>query len=171
MASPRFPLSSSSSSSASSIVGQQPIYGPSPLPPMPSTPEARIDQLLDHISPTEETDAARAEVFAFLRSVVDKCFAECKVREKEQKKKKNVVGGDGLIHRRCCLFAALEAFFFFFLYSIFQCHVEIEETGNWCLVSSDGRKNECMTHKKGGAKATKKKKKTSSSFSFFRSSG
>lgn len=78
ISSPRFPPLSSSSASASN----QPIYPPpSPLPPMPSTPEERIDQLLDHISPTEETDAARAEVFAFLRSVVDKCFAECKVRE------------------------------------------------------------------------------------------
>lgn len=58
-----------------------------PLPPPPATPEERIDQLLDRISPTEETDAARAAVFAFLRSVVNQCFSECKVREKETTKK------------------------------------------------------------------------------------
>ena len=59
-----------------------------PLPPPPATPEARIDQLLDRISPTEETDAARAAVFAFLRSVIDRCFSECKVRRRRREKKK-----------------------------------------------------------------------------------
>ena len=70
-----FPFSSSSSSLCS-------------LPPPPATAEERIDQILDRISPTEETDAARAEVFAFLRSVIDRCFSECKV-------KKNKSGADG----------------------------------------------------------------------------
>lgn len=67
-----------------------------PLPPPPATPEERIDQLLDRISPTEETDTARAAVFAFLRSVVDRCFSECKVKkgkertsmEKQQERRK-----------------------------------------------------------------------------------
>ena len=58
-----------------------------PLPPPPATPEERIDQLLERISPTEETDAARAAVFAFLRSVVDRCFRECKVRKKRTKER------------------------------------------------------------------------------------
>ena len=65
-----------------------------PLPPPPATPEARIDQLLDCISPTEETDAARAAVFAFLRSVIDRCFSECKVREKETTEKNKNADGD-----------------------------------------------------------------------------
>lgn len=133
MASPRLGFSSSAASS----IG--PIYpSPSSLPPMPATPEERIDQLLDHISPTEETDAARAEVFAFLRSVVDKCFAECKVREREKKRKRRRWFGKN---------EKTSQFFFYFEAPIsssfdLQMLVEIEEIISSCFASLDEREKE-----------------------------
>ena len=67
------------------------VSSSSVLPPPPATPEERIDQLLERISPTEETDAARAAVFSFLRSVVDRCFSECKVKKKRKNRESDRV--------------------------------------------------------------------------------
>ena len=84
-------VSSSSSSMPRENFSPPSLPSSYPLPPPPATPEERIDQLLERISPTEETDAARAAVFAFLRSVVDRCFSECKVKKRGRKKKKGKI--------------------------------------------------------------------------------